>query len=92
MNDVANRRLFDQVVEIVRELREQEREAVSAGPTFTPTPAQSKAILEMADFYLGFQVMGKVAIWAQKVVKYVGWLAGGVLLYKGWTAGWFKFP
>ena len=52
--------------------------------------AQIEAIKEMAEVWMGFRTMGHVAIWLQKVLKYVGWAAGGLILYKGWAAGWFN--
>ena len=86
MNDVADHHLYDQVVEILGKVRE--RQPAADPPTFNE--AQIGAIKEMAEVWMGFRTMGHVAVWLQKVLKYVGWAAGGLILYKGWAAGWFN--
>ncbi len=86
MNDVADRRFHDQVVEIYNELRAAEQRGTP--PDFSAE--QVGALRQMAEVWVGFQTMGKIATWLQKVLKYVAWAVGAFLLYQGWSAGWFR--
>ena len=74
--------------EIYAALRHGELEGRS--PDFTAS--QLAALRQMAEVWMGFQTMGKVATWLQRVLKYIAWAVGAFLLYRGWSAGWLRGP
>ena len=85
MSEVADRRLYDQVVEILEKVRAHEPEA-----PLVFNAEQVSALKAMAEVWMGLQTMGHIAKWAQGVLKYIGWAASAYVLYKAWTAGWFR--
>ena len=76
----------------VEEIYGAVREAQAGGRSPDFTPAQLAALQQMAEVWMGFQTMGKVATWLQRVLKYIAWAVGAFLLYRGWSAGWLRGP